>query len=133
MCILSKLHYAKFCGSNLFFSKVIEEKPLGGSARPPLCTGGVRIQDFLQEPQQNQRLPPCRDSHLHRVNYQCAIWKSALIPKPHLPSPVGNGWEVKEDEGLTPVLAKQSAASREILELTVCRCRASKCSRMCCK
>ena len=29
MCILLKLHYAKFGVSNLFFSKVIEEKPLG--------------------------------------------------------------------------------------------------------
>ena len=29
MCILFKLHYAKFGVSNLFLSKVIEEKPLG--------------------------------------------------------------------------------------------------------
>ena len=29
MRILLKLHYAKFGVSNLFFSKVIEEKPLG--------------------------------------------------------------------------------------------------------
>ena len=29
MCILSKLGYAKFAVSNLFFSKVIEGKPLG--------------------------------------------------------------------------------------------------------
>ena len=29
MCILLKLDYAKFGVSNLFFSKVIEEKPLG--------------------------------------------------------------------------------------------------------
>ena len=35
MCILLKLDYAKFGVSNLFFSKVIEGKPLGGSARPP--------------------------------------------------------------------------------------------------
>ena len=53
-----------------------------------------------------------------------AAWKSALTPKPQLPSPVENGWEVKEDKGLTPVLAKQ---------LTVCKCRASKCSRRKCK
>ena len=46
---------------------------------------------------------------------------------------MGNEWEVKEDKGLTAVLAKQSAAPREILELTVCRCRASKCSRRNCK
>ena len=35
MCILLKLDYAKLGVSN-FFSKVIEEKPLGGSARAPL-------------------------------------------------------------------------------------------------
>ena len=35
MCILLKLHYAKFGVSNLFFSKVIEEKPLGGRLDPP--------------------------------------------------------------------------------------------------
>ena len=52
-----------------------------------------------------------------------------MTPKPQLPSPVENGWEVKEDEGLTPVLAKQSAAPREILELTICRCRTSECSK----
>ena len=30
MCILLKLHYAKFDVSRLFCSKVMEEKPLGG-------------------------------------------------------------------------------------------------------
>ena len=35
MCILSKLHYAKFDVSNLFCSNVIEEKPLGGRLDPP--------------------------------------------------------------------------------------------------
>ena len=46
MCILLKLDYAKFGASNLFFSKVIEEKPLGGGglARPssPLVKEGLR-------------------------------------------------------------------------------------------
>ena len=35
MCILLKLHYAKFDVSGLFCSKVIKEKPLGGRADPP--------------------------------------------------------------------------------------------------
>ena len=35
MCILVKLHYAKFDVSRLFCSKVIEEKPLGGWLDPP--------------------------------------------------------------------------------------------------
>ena len=35
MCILLKFHCAKFGVSNLFVSKVIEEKPLGGRLDPP--------------------------------------------------------------------------------------------------
>ena len=34
MCILLKLNYAKCSVSDIFFSKVIEERPLG--ARPPV-------------------------------------------------------------------------------------------------
>ena len=45
MCILLKLDYAKFGVSNLFFSKVIEEKPLFGgvgSISPPLVKKGLK-------------------------------------------------------------------------------------------
>ena len=35
MCILLKLDYAKFGASNLFFSKVIEENPLGDRLDSP--------------------------------------------------------------------------------------------------
>ena len=44
MCILLKLHYAKFGLSNLFFSKVIEEKPLGVDplSPPPLVKEWLR-------------------------------------------------------------------------------------------
>ena len=41
MCILLKLNYAKFGVSNLFFSKGIEEKPLGGRL-DPLGTGRIK-------------------------------------------------------------------------------------------
>ena len=97
----------------------------------------LRYKIFCKTSQQNQSLPPCKDSliqHLLRANYQCAIWRSAIIPKPQLPSPIGNGWkESSECVSLAPVLTKQSAAPEEILELTVCRCKASKCSRKSCK
>ena len=36
MCILSKFDYGKFGVSNLSFSRVIEEKPLGSAQPPPL-------------------------------------------------------------------------------------------------
>ena len=35
MCMLLKLHYAKFDVSSLFCSKVMEEKPLGARLDPP--------------------------------------------------------------------------------------------------
>ena len=35
MCILLKLHYAKFDVSSLFSTKVIKEKPLVGRLDPP--------------------------------------------------------------------------------------------------
>ena len=41
MCILLKLDYAKFGVSNLFFSKVIKEKPLGGRLDSPLVQEGL--------------------------------------------------------------------------------------------
>ena len=41
MCLLLKLHYAKFNVSRLFCSKVIEEKPLGGRLETPLGKGRV--------------------------------------------------------------------------------------------
>ena len=44
MYILLKLHYAKFDASRLLCSKVIEDKPLGGSAPPPpLVKEGLRL------------------------------------------------------------------------------------------
>ena len=41
MCILLKLNYAKFSVSKLFFSKVMEEKPLGRRL-DPLGQEGLR-------------------------------------------------------------------------------------------
>ena len=54
MCILPKLHYAKFYVSGLFLDlNVIEEKPLGvGSTPPPpppLVNEGLRQYDLLEQ------------------------------------------------------------------------------------
>ena len=45
MCILLKLHYVKFYVPRLFYSKVIEEKPLGGrfAPSPPPSLGKERV------------------------------------------------------------------------------------------
>ena len=43
MYILLKFDYAKVGVSNLFFSQVIEEKPLGGELARPLLKEGLTI------------------------------------------------------------------------------------------
>ena len=50
MCILLKLHYAKFDVSGLFGSKAMEEKPLGWVGPtpppPPLVKEELRVKQF---------------------------------------------------------------------------------------
>ena len=43
MCILLKLHYAKFDVSGLFCSKVIGDKPLGVGSTPLVNWEGLRV------------------------------------------------------------------------------------------
>ena len=47
MCILLKLNYAKIGVSNLFLSKGIEEKPLGGWLGPPTPLGQEGLNNDL--------------------------------------------------------------------------------------
>ena len=48
MCILLKLHYAKFDVSILFSSKVIGEKPLGGVGSTPNALAKERLMSCFQ-------------------------------------------------------------------------------------
>ena len=66
MCILLKLHYAKFDLPGLFCSKVIEEKPLGGgSARPPpLGKGRVK-------PMKDEVIPQSSEGDVSTCHVEC--------------------------------------------------------------
>ena len=47
-----------------------------------------------------EKLPPCQASlyqHCLRANYQCKIWRSAMISNPSIPEPSGYGWNVDPD------------------------------------
>ena len=95
----------------------------------------VRYNLFCKHAKQNEGLPPCRDSltqHVKRCNYQCVVWKSALVAKPDIPPPGGHGWIGTED-GLLPELMTQESAPKEVVELTTCRCKTSKCAKRQCK
>ena len=62
MCVLLKLDYAKIGGFNLFFSKVIEEKPSGGVGLTPpppsLVKEGLMILELLELCHQNATIIP---------------------------------------------------------------------------
>lgn len=95
----------------------------------------LRYKQFCKKPVQNQSLPPCKDSlvqHIKRANYQTAIWKRSLQPKPEIDSPEGHGW-IATDDGLRPQLMTQASAPQEIVELTTCHCKESRCAAMSCK
>jgi len=55
-------------------------------------------------------LPPCRRSfkqHVHRCNYQVAIWKRSDQPVPEIPQTIeGHGWTMK-NEVLEPLWAEE--------------------------
>ena len=55
MYILLKLDYAKFGVSNLFISKVIDEKPLGGGVGSTLLPSKRRVNVFTRSDFRNQQ------------------------------------------------------------------------------
>ena len=76
---------------------------------------------------QDYQPPPTLDAlrkHVSRANYQCAIWKRALLPQPSVPSPVGKGWKITED-GLSVDWMDLLPAPLAVLELLSCRCNSS--------
>ena len=62
---------------------------------------------FCQKQATGESLPPTDDAlkfHVMRVNYQLFIWrKKALVAKPTIPPPTGNGCHL-EDDILVPTL-----------------------------
>ena len=77
---------------------------------------------------ESSQLPPCRDClflHAQRANFQAAIWRRCLEPKPNVPSPSEHGW-TEEDGKLNILWMRSTPAPEVVLELLAC-----KCSRVC--
>ena len=93
----------------------------------------LRYVMFCQKRHKSELLPPTSDSvlqHARRVSYQAFIWRNALVAKPHIPSPEGNGWE-KINGILQPCYMTKAAAPSSLLELTTCKCKKSGCQSNC--
>jgi len=70
------------------------------------------------------RLPPCADclnKHAQRACYQTAIWKRGLDCNPEIPTPVGKGWELNNQELVFDWMDGQPAP-QAVLELMACSC-----------
>ena len=80
---------------------------------------------FCQKQATGESLPPTDDAlkfHVMRVNYRLSIWKKALVAKPTIPLPTGNGWHL-EDDILVPTLIEREPAPNTPVEFTTCGCQ----------
>ena len=85
----------------------------------------LRYRLFTQKSKSGEKLPPTLDAlilHLKRACYQTFIWKSACQPILNLPSPVSNGWILK-DEMLEPEFMLQPPVPENAIELVRCKCK----------
>ena len=65
-------------------------------------------------------MPPNRDA-LYKHFKRC------MEQHPDIPSPVGNGWNMEDDNNLGIDWLDMEPAEQSILELTACSCKKSKC------
>ncbi|KAJ8039233.1 hypothetical protein HOLleu_16883 [Holothuria leucospilota] len=80
-------------------------------------------------------MPPNADSldkHILRANYQAAIHKRSLEQLPEIPSPVGHGWNIVNDQLIIDWMDLPPAPAKSILECVQCSCKKSKCQRGSC-
>ena len=80
---------------------------------------------FCAKGSSSPQLPPCRDAlllHARRANYQAAVWRLALEPRPHIPSPDSHGWKVEEGK-LSIHWLNQLPAARQLMEFVSCGCK----------
>ena len=92
---------------------------------------------FCTRTTQSSQLPPTKDAlskHVLRVNYQAAIWKSALEDQFNIPSPRGNGWFVDADNNQISIdWMSQEPDPKGLMKMVSCKCTKSCTSRYSCR
>ena len=83
---------------------------------------------------ESHQLPPCRDclhKHPERANYQTAIWKRCLDSEPDVPTPVGKGWLLGDEDSLAVDWMEGSPEPEAVIDLLSCnsskKCSAQRC------
>lgn len=67
--------------------------------------------------------------HVTHANYQAALWRRAVFPLPHIPSPHGHGWEVNSTSNIVEFVW---LGSKPELELLSCTCKSACTVEKCC-
>ena len=71
-------------------------------------------------------LPPTCDSlvqHINRANFQTASLCECLSAEVNVPSPVGNGWTIKNDDELEITWMTRLPAPQSLIECVECKCK----------
>ena len=71
-------------------------------------------------------LPPNQDSldnHIRRANYQCYIWRHAVLPILRLPDFCNHGWKLDEEGNVTINWMSFAPAPDSVLEFVNCQCK----------
>ncbi|KAJ8030340.1 hypothetical protein HOLleu_26725 [Holothuria leucospilota] len=101
-----------------------------------VCQNGneARYNIFKLNARSESAMPPNQDAlrkHILRANYQAAIHKACLKQFPDVPSPIGHGWVISENE-LSIDWMDLPPAPSGILEYVQCSCKKSKCRQRTC-
>ena len=89
------------------------------------CVNEVRYSMFCLGSFSDESLPPTQDclkKHIERAAYQAFIWKQCLLAEAAPPSPVGNGWEIRDGE-LRHHWMTTNVAPDQLLEFVNCGCK----------
>ena len=84
----------------------------------------IRYQQFCARAVQSSQLPLTQDAllqHMLRANYQAAIWRRSLVPKPDIPSPHDFGWVVNESS-ISVKWMTVLPAPQALLAMISCHC-----------
>ena len=74
---------------------------LHGSSQTVKYVNKLRHHLFTKKNTRSQLLPPNLDSltlHVKRANFQAYIWRKSLEATPEIPSPVGMGWKMVNND-----------------------------------
>jgi hypothetical protein len=84
----------------------------------------VRVRIFVQGKISLDALPPTKDAldkHIARANFQCLVWRQAIVPIQELPCPSSCGWSRKNGT-LVPELMTLEPVPKVCKELVTCSC-----------